>query len=228
MALVCPGRADVHPRSPRSGRASRLVSGPEATARTIISRRVPGARREEILEQLEEEAAYDPRTRFWYSGAQGATGVFLTDACTHFPDQTIVVTAAVALQAKDGADAGVVSVAITLTDLAEMLTRLRVAGRPIRGFGIHTDRVIVGNFGAAERFDEALRLRPDDTAAAILRERAVAYAASPPPASAATTSWSRSDRRVPTGSDTARDSKTFLFLPHQELWLTLGGVAFTH
>jgi adenylate cyclase len=35
---------------------------------------------------------------------------------------------------------------------------------------------------AAERFDEALRLRPDDAAATILRERAVAYAASPPPA----------------------------------------------
>lgn len=78
--------------------------------------------------------------------------MFLTDAYAHFPDQTIVVTAAVALQAKDGANAGVVSVAITLTDLAEMLTRLRVAGRPIRGFGIHTDRVIVGNFGAPDRF----------------------------------------------------------------------------
>lgn len=35
---------------------------------------------------------------------------------------------------------------------------------------------------AAERFGEALRLRPDDTAAALLRERAVAYAQGPPPA----------------------------------------------
>jgi len=35
---------------------------------------------------------------------------------------------------------------------------------------------------AAEHFDEALRLRPDDTAAVVLRGRAVAYAASPPPA----------------------------------------------
>ena len=34
---------------------------------------------------------------------------------------------------------------------------------------------------AAERFDAALRLRPGDVAAALLRERAVAYAASPPP-----------------------------------------------
>ena len=33
---------------------------------------------------------------------------------------------------------------------------------------------------AAEHFDEALRLRPDDTAAAVLRERAVTYAAAPP------------------------------------------------
>ncbi|MEI6637068.1 MAG: adenylate/guanylate cyclase domain-containing protein, partial [Planctomycetota bacterium] len=34
---------------------------------------------------------------------------------------------------------------------------------------------------AVERFDEALRLRPDDTAAVVLRGRAIAAAASPPP-----------------------------------------------
>lgn len=113
----------------------RLVSGPEATAsRTIISRRVPGAPRTEILERTEVEDTYDPRTRPWYAGARDANGVFLTDAYAHFPDDRIVVTAAVALRAQDGADAGVVAVAITLTDLAEMLARLRVAGRPIRGF----------------------------------------------------------------------------------------------
>ena len=128
----------------------RLFSGPEATdPRTIISRRAPGARREEVLEQLEDEAAYDPRTRPWYSGAQGATGVFLTDAYAHFPDQTIVVTAAVSLQAKDGADAGVVAVAITLTDLAEMLARLRLAGRPIRGFVLDPAQGTLAAAGAA-------------------------------------------------------------------------------
>jgi len=94
----------------------RHMSGPEATApRTIMRRRAPGAKREDILEQHEEESTYDPRTRPWYSGAQGTTGVYLTDAYAHFPDETIVVTAAVSLPAEDGADAGVVAVAITLT-----------------------------------------------------------------------------------------------------------------
>jgi len=127
-----------------------LMSGPEATTpRTIISSRAPGARREEVLEQHEDEAAYDPRTRPWYSGAQGTTGVYLTDAYAHFPDKTIVVTAAVSLRAKDGADAGVVSVAITLTDLAEMLARLRVAGRPIRGFVLDPAQGTLAVAGAA-------------------------------------------------------------------------------
>ena len=114
---------------------ARLVSGPEAIApRTIISRRAPGAPRAEILERTDVDASYDPRTRPWYTGAQGAKGVFLTDAYAHFPDDTIVVTAAISIRAEGGADAGVVSVAITLTEVADMLARLRVAGRLIRGF----------------------------------------------------------------------------------------------
>ncbi len=128
----------------------RLVSGPEATApRTIISRRAPGAPRTEILERLEVDDSYDPRTRPWYAGARDANGVFLTDAYAHFPDDTIVVTAAVSLQAQDGADAGVVAVAITLTDLAEMLARLRVAGRPIRGFVLDPAQGTLAAAGAA-------------------------------------------------------------------------------
>jgi len=128
----------------------RHMSGPEATApRTIMRRRAPGAKREDILEQHEEESTYDPRTRPWYSGAQGTTGVYLTDAYAHFPDETIVVTAAVSLPAEDGADAGVVAVAITLTELADMLVRLRVAGRPIRGFVLDPAQGTLAAAGAA-------------------------------------------------------------------------------
>ncbi|MEI8320107.1 MAG: adenylate/guanylate cyclase domain-containing protein, partial [Planctomycetia bacterium] len=128
----------------------RLVSGPEATApRTTISRRAPGAPRTEILERTEVDASYDPRTRPWYMGAREAKGVFLTDAYAHFPDDTIVVTAAVSLRAQDGADAGVVSVAITLTEVAEMLARLRVAGRLIRGFVLDPAQGTLAAAGAA-------------------------------------------------------------------------------
>jgi len=128
----------------------RLVSGPEATApRTTISRRAPGAPRTEILERTEVDASYDPRTRPWYMGAREAKGVFLTDAYAHFPDDTIVVTAAVSLRTEDGAENGVVSVAITLTNLAEMLARLRVAGRPIRGFVLDPAQGTLAAAGAA-------------------------------------------------------------------------------
>ena len=129
---------------------ARLVSGPEAIApRTIISRRAPGAPRAEILERTDVDASYDPRTRPWYTGAQGAKGVFLTDAYAHFPDDTIVVTAAISIRAEGGADAGVVSVAITLTEVADMLARLRVAGRLIRGFVLDPAQGTLAAAGAA-------------------------------------------------------------------------------
>jgi adenylate cyclase len=128
----------------------RLVSDPEATApRTTISRRAPSAPRTEILERTEVDASYDPRTRPWYMGAREAKGVFLTDAYAHFPDDRIVVTAAVSLRTEDGAENGVVSVAITLTNLAEMLARLRVAGRPIRGFVLDPAQGTLAAAGAA-------------------------------------------------------------------------------
>ena len=75
--------------------------------------------------------------------------MFLTDAYAHFPDDTIVVTAAVSLRVEPGADAGVVSVAITLTELAETLARLRVAGRPIRGFVLDPAQGTLAAAGAA-------------------------------------------------------------------------------
>ena len=128
---------------------TRLVSGPEATARTIISRRALGAPRTEILERTEVDDTYDPRTRPWYAGARESQGVFLTDAYAHFPDDTIVVTAAISIRSEGGADAGVVAVAITLTELAEMLARLRVAGRPIRGFVLDPAQGTLAAAGAA-------------------------------------------------------------------------------
>jgi adenylate cyclase len=127
-----------------------LVSGPEATApRTIVSRRAPGAPRTEILESTEVEDSYDPRTRPWYDAARGTDGVFLTDAYSHPPDDTIVVTAARALRPADGGDAGVVAVAVTLTDLGEMLTRLRLSGRPIRAFVLDARLGTLAAAGAA-------------------------------------------------------------------------------
>lgn len=127
-----------------------LVSGPEATApRTIVSRRPPGAPRTEILEGTEVEDSYDPRTRPWYDGARATDGVFLTDAYSHPPDDTIVVTAARALRSAESGDAGVVAVAITLTDLGEMLTRLRLSGRPIRAFVLDARLGTLAAAGAA-------------------------------------------------------------------------------
>jgi adenylate cyclase len=127
-----------------------VVSGPEATApRTVVSRRAPGAPRTEILERTEVEDSYDPRTRPWYDAARGTDRVVLTDAYSHPPDDTIVVTAARALRPADGGDAGVVAVAITLTDLGEMLTRLRLSGRPIRAFVLDARLGTLAAAGAA-------------------------------------------------------------------------------
>jgi len=131
---------------------SRLLGAAEATAdppRTSVLRRAPGAPRSAILERSEVDDPYDPRGRPWYAGARSTDGVFLTDAYSHPPDDTIVVTAAVALPAADGVDAGVVAVAISLTDLAEMLARLRVADRPIRAFVLDPGQGTLAAAGAA-------------------------------------------------------------------------------
>jgi len=102
--------------------------------RAMITRRAPGAARKDTLDRTEIDDTYDPRTRPWYRGARDSTGVFLTDAYSHPPDEMIVVTAAIALPSADGTDAGVVAVAITLTEISEMLARLRLGDQPLRAF----------------------------------------------------------------------------------------------
>ena len=131
----------------------RTATGVEAStmpAGVTVSRRAPGAARHEILDRSEVvDDDYDPRTRPWYVGAREKSGVFISDAYSHGPDEKIVVTAAIALPSAEGADAGVVSVAITLDDLALMLARLRVAGRPIRAFVLDPRQGTLAAAGAA-------------------------------------------------------------------------------
>jgi hypothetical protein len=156
-------------RMPDGSLHSKRIDFTGGDRRTVWTRRdAAGA-----ITAVEEEPkdAYDGRTRPWYQGAAGTSGLYWSDVYVFYADRKPGLTVAAAVREADNALGGVVGVDIDLEQLSGFLGKLSIGGRGRVLILDESGRVVAYPSVATilrEQGDELIRLRMDEIGDPVL------------------------------------------------------------